>query len=888
MGHFIDLNTDPVSDPSGNMLFVDFDNPWDVAEKANWFGGSNTPLALEGALTSGDSGGGIFMDTAEGLKLIGVDSGAYPQNNGKYGVVTRIARVSSHIDWINSTIARFESGIEPLAGLIARWDFKDLSEGYAQDVSGTGHRGNVVDAEHTDGKIGQGIYFFARPSEYYLPMTSQDYVEVPNNNLGHYIANDLKLTDDFSIAAWVYRVMSGGAGGETTDIDTIVAKVNPDGTGSTDYAFIIWEDHLRFYGSSGAYVSSQAHGIEYEKWAHVMVTREAGTVNFYVDGQLKGTDTLGEILATSDQSLIIGNSPDTGLNFSGKMDDVRIYDRLLSQQDGQNLVDLAGISAGHWKLDETSGTEVSDSSVNGNNSTLMGDPIWEPAGGIDNGALLFTGQNDYINVPLSESIDFSTTDFTFATWIKPSGSTTRYVGLFGTGDPINGFLPGGKGFRLYYKDNEKAMNFWFNNGLIGSFDGSLGGYYTNSLYDGAWHHIALTVDRDGNASIYIDAQLEISMDMTPFPGGDLVGDTPLRIGAWGDYTSECFEGLMDDARVYAYALTGNEVFDLVNAGSKHALQANDDTAVTQEDTPIVIDVLANDSSEGDNTLFVDSITQPFNGTAVINFDDTITYTPNTGYDGEDTFTYIAVVDVEADQATVSITVEAILNQAPSVNAGQDQSLTLPSTLQLAGTASDDGLPSSPGQVSYQWNMISGPGTVVFTSPGESNSEASFSLGGTYTLRLTASDGELQSSDDLQVTVLEPIGAILTSPPTGTVIASSTVTFKWFGNSQCSLYYVGLWSGGTFIKARVVGEEERQLILNNIPLGPDVRIQLGGLMNNSWNFKFYIFNTWVAQVNQAPSVNAGQEQSLTLPSTLHITRTASNDGLPSSPGQVSYQ
>ena len=55
------------------------------------------------------------------------------------------------------------------------------------------------------------------------------------------------------------------------------------------------------------------------------------------------------------------------------------------------------------------------------------------------------------------------------------------------------------------------------------------------------------------------------------------------------------------------------------------------------------------------------------------------------------------------------------NRAPAVNAGADRTITLPATATLAGTATDDGLPSPPAQLSTAWSRVSGPGTVTFAN-----------------------------------------------------------------------------------------------------------------------------------------------------------------------------
>ncbi|RDH80494.1 tandem-95 repeat protein [Mycolicibacterium moriokaense] len=70
--------------------------------------------------------------------------------------------------------------------------------------------------------------------------------------------------------------------------------------------------------------------------------------------------------------------------------------------------------------------------------------------------------------------------------------------------------------------------------------------------------------------------------------------------------------------------------------------AADDVADTSEDTAVPIDVLANDTDpDTGDVLTVTSVGQPANGTAVLNPDGTVTYTPNTDFNGEDTFTYTA-------------------------------------------------------------------------------------------------------------------------------------------------------------------------------------------------------------------------------------------------------
>jgi hypothetical protein len=92
------------------------------------------------------------------------------------------------------------------------------------------------------------------------------------------------------------------------------------------------------------------------------------------------------------------------------------------------------------------------------------------------------------------------------------------------------------------------------------------------------------------------------------------------------------------------------------------------------------------------------------------------------------------------------------NEPPVVSAGLDQTISLPSSANLDGTISDDGLPNPPATVTSSWTKVSGPGTVTFGNAAAVDTTATFSVAGVYVLRLTASDSATSTTDDVQVTV----------------------------------------------------------------------------------------------------------------------------------------
>lgn len=90
------------------------------------------------------------------------------------------------------------------------------------------------------------------------------------------------------------------------------------------------------------------------------------------------------------------------------------------------------------------------------------------------------------------------------------------------------------------------------------------------------------------------------------------------------------------------------------------------------------------------------------------------------------------------------------NQAPLVDAGDSQTITLDQSASLNGSASDPD--SGPLSLSFTWAKESGPGTVVFSSTNTISTTASFSTSGVYQLSLLAFDGLASASDTVYITV----------------------------------------------------------------------------------------------------------------------------------------
>ena len=169
--------------------------------------------------------------------------------------------------------------------------------------------------------------------------------------------------------------------------------------------------------------------------------------------------------------------------------------------------------------------------------------------------------------------------------------------------------------------------------------------------------------------------------------------------------------------------------------------ANDDVGTTPEDTPVIISVLLNDVDVDGTTdpTTVSIVATPSNGTAVVNLDGTITYTPSTGYNGVDTFTYNVRDDLNAlsNVATVTVTIISVNNRPDAVDDTNNSTVeeTVITINVIANDIDVDGT-IAPGSVTIISDVISGTtlnngdGTVTYTPNVDFNGTDSF----TYTVQ----------------------------------------------------------------------------------------------------------------------------------------------------------
>lgn len=215
------------------------------------------------------------------------------------------------------------------------------------------------------------------------------------------------------------------------------------------------------------------------------------------------------------------------------------------------------------------------------------------------------------------------------------------------------------------------------------------------------------------------------------------------------YTISDGNGSTDTATV---AVTINATEDVPDA--------IDDKATTDEDTAVKVNVLANDTDADGDTLTITAVTAPAKGTAVINADKTITYTPNANYNGTDTFT-CTISDGKngTDTETVTVTINAV-NDAPKAS---DSSITTKENTAVNGTVT--GTDTEGSKLTFTLGKAPLHGIVILNADGTYTYTPNKDYYGTDTFTFVSNDGLLNSLPaTVTITVTEVEDIIL--PVTG--------------------------------------------------------------------------------------------------------------------------
>ncbi len=195
-----------------------------------------------------------------------------------------------------------------------------------------------------------------------------------------------------------------------------------------------------------------------------------------------------------------------------------------------------------YHFDEGSGNIATDSSGNGNNGLIHG-ASW--VDGKFGKALVFNGVSDYVTTNIN-GFPSGSNPRTLAAWIKTSASTQMTI--VGYGNNTSSQM-----FNILTLSNTGK--------IIVSNWGGLTALSDTAINDGAWHFVAATYDGT-TVRIYIDGILEVTDSSLTFNTINAFSKIGVRI----DGTTEFYNGIIDEVRIYNRALSADEVLANYQAG----------------------------------------------------------------------------------------------------------------------------------------------------------------------------------------------------------------------------------------------------------------------------------------------------------------------------------
>jgi hypothetical protein len=217
----------------------------------------------------------------------------------------------------------------------------------------------------------------------------------------------------------------------------------------------------------------------------------------------------------------------------------------------RNVIMKDNPSMGYWRLGDASGASAVDSSLAGNNGTLIGGYTLAQTGAIQNNtnrAITFNGSTGEISTAVAYS---GKSTLSIEVWFKTTAVTSGIMAFWNGGSHSPDLYINGSGQVVFYH--------WISAGYSLTSPSA----YNN----GQWHHVVGTVGASGSF-LYVDGVQVATNGIT----SHWTGSAYWRIGraALGGY----FNGTLDEVAAYSYQLTAAQVQSHYRAGLQKGLTVN--------------------------------------------------------------------------------------------------------------------------------------------------------------------------------------------------------------------------------------------------------------------------------------------------------------------------
>lgn len=414
-------------------------------------------------------------------------------------------------------------------GLQVYYSFSDAASSTATDYSSNGHSGTP----------GGGPT--ATPDRFAVPGAAYNF-----NAATKYIAgNDSGLPAGNSprtMCSWMRPATLPSAGGfaiaakygsPSTSAANYIGLYNNAGTMNAIYSG--WGDHLNI-----------AYNFAANTWYHICGSYDGTNAQLYVNGALIG------FLAKSWNTTLIGangivvgrGDMTTSYPFTGDVDDVRIYNRVLADNE---ILALSGqLGVGLVRQYTFAGGALSDDAGVGNTLTPVGAPASTTRPGDLSGSAFYLNGSSQFFTGNDAGLPMGASARTMCAWVNtPTNAAGTFIMSYGT-----------------VVTSQNSFLAQLNNG-----DGIFGSFSTNYTAAGAipansWAHICGVLDSTGLTSVFVNGSLASGSTpaITTFA---TISSGVFAIGARSDSSlSSVWNGSLDSIRVYNRALGLAEMQEL--------------------------------------------------------------------------------------------------------------------------------------------------------------------------------------------------------------------------------------------------------------------------------------------------------------------------------------
>lgn len=503
---------------------------------------------------------------------------------GSRGLRGRMAAMSATVVLLSSiavvgpsgSVAAADVAVDYSAAVLADspvgyWPLDETLSTVAQDASGYGNHGEYVGSP----ALAQSGAFDGSAA---ATFASGDRIEVPHYDFS---------AESFTVEAWIKT---------TSTASSSAYEGDPALTIFGDHRNVVWFS----FGVDGGVLQISRFSIQADQWQHVRgvtlvndgewhhvvgtTAQGSNTAVLYVDGEIDAQGPMDVFVNDHAGVNRIGSGYLDQDGFVGSLDEVAIYSEALGPGQvaahyaasgmGSPTVDYdAEIAAAnpvlYHRLGEASGIPAVDSSGRGHHGSYVGGvSLGEPgalAGSSDTAAGFTAGGR--VETASTTDLEFHGGSFSVEAWVTTTSTAAEPDYEGNPALTVFGDVTGTVWFSFGISDGKAQLA---RHGSISQGWQVLGGVST--VNDGEWHHLVGTLDASGLVEIYVDGVLD-ARAVFDVSGQDLAAVNRIGVG-YNDL--DPFDGLIDEAAVYGYALSPSVVRSHFRVGSGRSPLVADD------------------------------------------------------------------------------------------------------------------------------------------------------------------------------------------------------------------------------------------------------------------------------------------------------------------------